>query len=195
MEQFHFDPQTYLAMVSAEVPAYDQLQNEVAAATAGMRVARMLDLGVGTGETSRRVLAVHPTAAVVALDESPAMLDCAQPHLPRADLLVGRLEDPLPDGPFDLVISALAVHHLDALGKADLFGRIAALLRPGGRFVLADVIVPDDPRDAVTPVHDVHDKPSRLPDQLEWLQQAGFKARTVWRDRDLAVVTADRSHH
>ncbi|WP_283234726.1 hypothetical protein [Candidatus Protofrankia californiensis] len=31
MEQFHFDPKTYPAMVSAEVSAYDQLQNEVAA--------------------------------------------------------------------------------------------------------------------------------------------------------------------
>src|SRR5262245_62724772 len=47
----------------------------------------------------------------------------------RVSLLVGRLEDPLPQGPFDLVVSALAVHHLDAASKADLFRRIAATLR------------------------------------------------------------------
>ncbi|EIV95128.1 trans-aconitate 2-methyltransferase [Frankia sp. QA3] len=192
MAQFHFDPGTYRAMVLAEVPHYEQLQDEVAAATAGLRVTRVLDLGAGTGETSGRVLGVHPDAALVALDESPAMLDAARPRLPPADLRVGRLEDPLPAGPFDLVISALAVHHLDGPGKADLFRRIAAVLPPGGRFVLADVVVPDDPGDAVTPIDGIHDAPSRLPDQLDWLHQAGFDTTVTWQHRDLAVVTADR---
>jgi cyclopropane fatty-acyl-phospholipid synthase-like methyltransferase len=59
-------------------------------------------------------------------------------------LRVGRLEDPLPGGPFDLVVSALAVHHLRAPGKADLFRRIAEQLTPGGRFVMGDVVVSDD---------------------------------------------------
>ncbi|KLL10654.1 MULTISPECIES: trans-aconitate 2-methyltransferase [Protofrankia] len=194
MEQFHFDPQTYLAMVLAEVPCYERLQDEVAAATAGMRAIWVLDLGAGTGETSRRVLAAHPTAALVALDESPAMLDRARPRLPHADLRVGRLEDPLPAGPFNLVISALAVHHLDAAGKADLFRRVAAALTPGGRFVLADVILPDDPQDAVTPVNSAHDRPSRLSDQLTWLHQAGLATTVTWQHHDLAVLTADRPH-
>lgn len=82
MEQFHFDPRTYPSMILAEVPSYVQLQDEAPAATAGIPVARALDLGAGTGETSRRVLAVHPTATLVALDGSQAMLDCARPHLP-----------------------------------------------------------------------------------------------------------------
>ncbi|THJ75501.1 class I SAM-dependent methyltransferase [Candidatus Frankia alpina] len=192
MTQFHFDPRTYRAMVVAEVPHYERLQDEVATATAGRRVTRMLDLGVGTGETSGRVLDVHPDAALVAIDESPAMLEAARPRLPPADLRVGRLEDPLPADPFDLVISALAVHHLDEPGKVELFGRIAAVLPPGGRFVLADVVMPDDPVDAVTPVDGIHDKPSRLPDQLGWLQQAGFDITVTWQHRDLAVVAADR---
>jgi len=194
MEQFHFDPRTYLAMVLAEVPRYEQLQDQVAAATAGRHARRILDLGAGTGETSRRVLAVHPTAPLVALDESPRMLDCARPHLRHADLLVGKLEEPLPAGPFDLVISALAVHHLDAPLKADLFRRIAAILPPGGRFVLADLIVPEDPRNAITPIDGIHDKPSRLPDQLEWLRHAGLEPAIAWQHGDLAVVTADRHH-
>jgi tRNA (cmo5U34)-methyltransferase len=191
MSQYHFDPGTYRAMVVAEVPHYERLQAEVAAATAGRRVTRMLDLGVGTGETSGRVLGVHPDAALVGLDESPAMLDAARPRLPPADLRVGRLEEPLPAGPFDLVISALAVHHLDGPGKADLFRRIAAVLPPSGRFVLADVVVPDDPEDSVTPVDGVHDKPSPLPDQLDWLHQAGFDTSVTWQHRDLVVITAD----
>ncbi|SNQ50096.1 Methyltransferase [Frankia canadensis] len=192
MEQFHFDPQTYLAMVLADVPFYEEVQDQVAAATAGLAARCVLDLGAGTGETSRRVLALHPTAALVALDESPQMLGHARHHLPDANLLVGRLEEPLPTGPFDLVISALAVHHLDGPGKADLFHRIAAAIPAGGRFVLADVIVPEDPQNAVTPVNGVYDKPSRLPDQLAWLHHAGFEPAVTWQRDDLAVITADR---
>jgi len=41
------------------------------------------------------------------------MLAHARRVLARADLRVSRLEDELPPGPFDLVVSALAVHHLD----------------------------------------------------------------------------------
>jgi len=192
MEQFHFDPETYRAMVLAEVPRYEELQERVAAATAGLAVQRVLDLGAGTGETSRRVRALHPTAALVALDESPQMLDHARPHLPGADLLVGRLEEPLPAGPFDLVISALAVHHLDGSGKADLFHRVATVVPAGGRFVLADVIIPADARDVVTPVDGVYDQPSRLSDQLTWLRDAGFEPAVVWQRQDLAVIAADR---
>lgn len=191
-DQFHFDPDTYMDMVVAEVPAYRQLQREVANAAEGVDAGRILDLGAGTGETAAGVVAVYPTAELVGIDESEAMLEHAKTRFPDADLRVSRLENPLPDGPFDLVVSALAIHHLDGPGKADLFKRIAAVLGPGGRFVLGDVVVPEDPADVVTPVDGVHDKPSTVDDQLTWLTDAGLRARVSWRDRDLAVMVADR---
>lgn len=192
--QFHFDPETYLAMVLSEVPDYERLQDEVATASAGRVVARALDLGAGTGETSRRVLAAHPAATLVALDESDGMLAAAREHLPadRVEFVIGKLEDPLPGGPFDLVVSALAVHHLDGPGKADLFGRVAGVLAPGGRFILADLVVPDDPAGVVTPVEDDYDKPSSLPEQLTWLRDVGLSPSVAWHHLDLAVLTADR---
>ena len=102
------------------------------------------------------------------------------------------LTDPLPAGPFDLVVSALAIHHLEGPDKADLFARIAGVLRPGGRFVLGDVVIPVDQPDAVTPLTSDHDRPSTLADQLRWLAEAGFDAATVWAEHDLVVVRADR---
>lgn len=130
--QYHFDPETYLAMVLSEVPAYFALQEATAEATTRVVAAQILELGVGTGETAKLVPAVHPMARLTGVDESPEMLDCARKRLPSADLRVGRLEDPLPEGTFDLVVSALAVHHLDGDGKADLFTRVAERLRPEG---------------------------------------------------------------
>ncbi|MGH8142822.1 MAG: methyltransferase domain-containing protein [Steroidobacteraceae bacterium] len=188
----YFNPKTYEALMAEEVPSYGRLQEQVAAATIRREVARIIDLGTGTGVTARRVLNNHALAKLVGIDESPEMLAAARHVLPtETDLRVARLEDPLPPGPFDLAVSALAVHHLDGAGKADLFRRIAKILAPGARFVLGDLIVPDDPRDVITAIDGVHDRPSTLAEQLAWLRVAGFVATTVWVESDLAVLVGD----
>jgi tRNA (cmo5U34)-methyltransferase len=192
-EQFHFDPDTYLDMVRAEVPDYEHLQQVVADATDDVAAETILDLGTGTGETLRRVAGRHPTARLIGIDESDRMLAVARAVVPGADLRVARLQDDLPEGPFDLVVSALAVHHLDGPEKAALFGRIATLLAPGGRFVLADVIVPADPADAVTPLDEGYDMPSRVDEQLQWLRDANLIPTLRWQRRDLAVLVGDRT--
>jgi tRNA (cmo5U34)-methyltransferase len=191
MGQFHWDPDTYAGMVRAEVPDYERLQDEVARATEGVVARRALELGTGTGVTSRRVLERHPAAELTGVDSSEHMLAVAA--LPGADLRVQDLRDPLPEGPFDLVFSALAVHHLDGPGKADLFTRVAVALAPGGRFVLADVVVPEDPADVVTPLDEGFDLPETVPDLLAWMGDAGLRARVSWQARDLAVLVAERA--
>jgi tRNA (cmo5U34)-methyltransferase len=87
-------------------------------------------------------------------------------------VVVADLSDPLPEGPFDL-----GVH---------------ARLRAGGRFVMADVVIPDNSADATTPLTDDYDKPDRAADLLRWLQAAQFRAECVWAAHDLAVFVADR---
>src|SRR5215207_3421900 len=192
MGQFHWDPDSYLQLMRAEVPAYERLQDEVARASEAVPARSALELGTGTGITARRVLARHPGVRLTGIDASAEMLGHAQ--LTGADLRVQDLGDPLPDGAFDLVFSALAVHHLDGPGKADLFARVAAVLAPGGRFVLGDVIVPEDPADVVTPIDDgSYDKPDRVEDQLAWLRDVGLEPQVTWLAGDLAVLAADRS--
>ena len=190
--QFHFDPSTYAEMIHQDIPWYDEFQEAVAQAS-GSGAARVLELGTGTGETARRLLERHPDARLVGVDESASMLAAARSALPadRVTLHVGAIEGPLPEGPFDLVASALCVHHLDGRLKRDLFARVRRVLAPGGRFVLGDVIVPLDAADAVIPLSDGYDHPSPLADQLRWLAETGFDAHVVWERRDLAVVTAD----
>jgi tRNA (cmo5U34)-methyltransferase len=190
-EQFHFDPDTYLAMVRAEVPDYDQLQAVVAEAAGEIDAEAILDLGTGTGETLRHIARRHPTARLVGVDESERMLAVARGVVPTADLRVARLQDELPGGPFDLVVSALAVHHLDTAEKAALIRRVAARLAPGGRFVLADVVVPDDPIDAITPLDEGFDLPGRADEQLQWMRDAKLTATLRWQHRDLAVMVGD----
>jgi tRNA threonylcarbamoyl adenosine modification protein (Sua5/YciO/YrdC/YwlC family) len=190
--EFHFNPDTYAEMIRADIPQYDEFQDQVVACT-GEGARSILDLGTGTGETARRLLEVHPGASLIGVDESPSMLESARQRLDaaRVKLRVARLQDPLPDGEFELVASALAVHHLDPAEKADLFARVRAALAPGGRFVLGDVVAPragDEPVISLTPGYD---KPDRADDQLRWLSDAGFAdARIVWEAGDLAVLVA-----
>jgi tRNA threonylcarbamoyl adenosine modification protein (Sua5/YciO/YrdC/YwlC family) len=190
--QFHFDPATYAEMIRDDIPVYDRLQEELARAS-GEGARRVLELGTGTGETARRLLARHPEAELVGVDESAAMLGEAGRVLPaeRVQLRVSRLEDPLPPGPFDLVASALCVHHLRGSEKRELFARVRATLGTGGRFVLGDVVVPADPADAVIPLSPGFDHPSTAAEQLGWLAEAGFEAQLSWQDRDLVVVVAE----
>lgn len=194
MSQFHFTPEEYLELMHSEIPAFDEFQRRVAAATEGLTVTRILELGTGTGETARRVLEKHSAARLTGIDVSEAMVAKARETLPSAridDLLVQRIQDDLPEGPFDLVISALAVHHLDGPAKADLFRRVADVLRSGSRFVMGDVIVPVDPSDALTPLTPDYDLPSTIEDLVRWLQEAGFEARVVWEFKDLAIFRAE----
>jgi tRNA (cmo5U34)-methyltransferase len=191
MEQFHFNPDTYMELVTSEVPQYERLQTEIADATKGIEALRMLDLGIGTGETSRRVVPLHPKAELVGVDNTPPMLEKAKAAFPRSDLHALSLQDPLPVGPFELVYSALAIHHLTGQEKADLFQRIAAVLAPGGRFVMGDVVIPEEAGTAVAPITNDWDRPSTVAEQLGWLEDAGFTVKLAWSEQDLAVFVAD----
>lgn len=192
--QYHFDAGSYADEIRAEIPSYDAFQAAVAGASGAGAGLRVLDLGTGTGETARLVLERHPDASLVGIDENEGMLAVAQGRLPseRVSLRTGRIEEPLPEGPFDLVVSALAVHHLDDAGKAELFARVREVLGPGGLFVLGDVVVPVDPAAAVISLTPGYDRPSPLADQLRWLQEAGLAPSVTWEDGDLAVVAARR---
>jgi L-threonylcarbamoyladenylate synthase len=187
--QWHFDPDTYLEMISMDVPLFERLQEELVAAS-GSGAQRILELGTGTGETARRLLGRHPDATLVGVDESEGMLSAAREALPpgRIELRAARIQDALPAGPFDLAASALCVHHLDPREKANLFSRVRAELGLGGRLVLADLVLPANPATARTPYTPGFDKPDTVADQLRWLTKAGFGAEVVWEQGDLAVI-------
>jgi len=191
--QFHFDPSTYLDIVRAEIPLYDQLQRLLAEATASVAAHTILDLGSGTGVTAELVLSIHPGARLVGIDSSAEMLADTRRLLPTATFMVARLEDPLPSGQYDLVVSAFAIHHLDGPGKAQLFGRVASALRLGGRFVFCDVVIPERPVPNPVPLDEGFDMPSTVNEQVGWLSDAGFEPRVVYAQDDLCILAGERA--
>jgi tRNA (cmo5U34)-methyltransferase len=160
---------------------------------------RVLDLGAGTGLLSEAVLARHPDVELVLLDGAAEMLERAQQRLPvgPTTTVVGDLRAALPQGPFDAVVSALAIHHLEDPDKRELFARVLDLLVPGGVFVNAEQVLAPTPwlqereRDmwraacraagaGETELADAelrmeHDRCSEVRSQLEWMAAAGFQ--------------------
>ena len=124
------------------VPCFEEFYG-TAVATLAMRsgeMARVLDLGAGTGLMSAAVLARYPDALIVLVDGAAAMLGQAEERLPAGSIstVTADLREQLPAGPFDAVVSALAIHHLEHADKRELFARIHGALRPGGVFVNAE---------------------------------------------------------
>jgi tRNA (cmo5U34)-methyltransferase len=174
--QFHMNPKTYLDEIRADVPRYDELQ-DAAIEAIPLPPGRVLELGVGTGETTRRLLERYPDAEVTGLDSHPEMVFRAREL--GIEVRLARMEDPLPDGPWDLVIAVLAVHHLDEEQKRDLFRRVREQSRA---LVMGDVVLA---KPQLTPLEEGVDRPSRAEDMAEWC--AG---EIVWTVDDLAVIAA-----
>ncbi|MEZ5102707.1 MAG: class I SAM-dependent methyltransferase [Thermoleophilia bacterium] len=164
------------------------------------RAPRILDLGAGTGLLTAVLAGARPDATFVLLDASAGMLERAPALLgdawSRCEAVVGDMAGELPAGPFDAIVSALAIHHVDDAGKQGLFGRIHERLAPGAPFVdVEQVAGPTPALDGVyverwlaqttalgtTPDehHMAHarmaaDLPASVDDQLGWLREAGF---------------------
>ena len=178
MGHFDWTPDEYLERIRARIPRYDELQEQAVGAIP-FPPERVLELGMGTGETTRRLLEAYPDAWVIGLDSSPDMVFRARQSYD--DVQLARMEDPLPDGPWDLVIAVLSVHHLSAEQKRDLFRRVREQARS---LVLADV-VRAELAETVTPIEPEHDFPERAEDLAAW-----SGGEIVWLEGDLAVIRA-----
>lgn len=109
---------------------------------------RVLDLACGPGSITDRILKAIPGARVVAADIDPVLLAIARGTFdddPRVTVVTTDLADPgwvelLPDGQFDAVLTATALHWLPLEQQHRLYVDLAALLRPGGLFANVDTM-------------------------------------------------------
>jgi len=89
------------------------------------------------------------------------------------------MEDPLPDGPWDLVIGVLSVHHLRDPQKQDLLRRVR---EQSSALVIGDVVAVDEP---IAPVNPDLDFPAPAAELAAWCD-----GEVVWSVDDLAVIRA-----
>ena len=111
-----------------------------------------LDLGVGTGFFSNAILARFPNCHVIAVDGAASMVEMAKSRLGplamRVDFRIGdfRYLPKLlpPSAQLDLIYSAYALHHLTSQEKLTVVRDVMGLLKRGGWFLNADLIVAAD---------------------------------------------------
>ncbi|HEY3552674.1 MAG TPA: class I SAM-dependent methyltransferase [Solirubrobacterales bacterium] len=176
MAQSNWKPDNYLERIRSEVPRYDELQEQAIAAIP-FAPERVLELGMGTGETTRRLIEAYPDAWVIGLDASADMVFRARENYD--DVQLARMEDPLPEGPWDLVIGVLSIHHLRSEQKQNLFRQVRAQAHS---FVIGDIVKAET---QVAPIDAGYDFPEKAVDLAEWCG-----GEVVWEADDLAVVRA-----
>lgn len=111
--------------------------------------ATAMEICCGAGELTASMLARFPTLRVMALDGSESMLEATRAaagstaeRLQTAIIDIAATGWRIPPEPLHAVVSSLAIHHLDGPGKQRLFADIHGALKPGGVFVMADLIEP-----------------------------------------------------
>jgi len=160
---------------------------------------RVLDLGCGDGRLTALVLAAYPESTAICVDMSPPMLDAVAERFEgddRVTIAAHDLEEPLLfDGPFDAVISSLAIHHVDDERKQSLDAEVASLLTPGGVFANLDIVqsptqaLHDQWRDEMGARDDPSDRLAPMEPQLQWLRDAGLQeVDCIWKWRSLALL-------
>jgi ubiquinone/menaquinone biosynthesis C-methylase UbiE len=113
-------------------------------ATMPTPVRSFLDLGSGDGILASALLQRYPLAHGVLADASDRMLQIARTKLQPYEAQLAFLPFDLgsawsstvaPYGPFDVIVSGYAIHHLPDREKQQVYQTIHALLTPGGRFI------------------------------------------------------------
>ena len=148
--QFNAVSAQYDGQRRALIPCFDLFYQTAADLAAGVpNVRRVRDLGAGTGLMSAFIHARCPDAEYTLVDISMQMLAQARQRfqgLPNFRYMaqdLAQLDEAagLPEGDFDLIVSGLAIHHLENGQKQSLFHQVARLLAPNGRFINADQVL------------------------------------------------------
>jgi len=161
---------------------------------------RFLDLGAGTGLLTASIISVFPNATATLMDLSEKMLEKARERFSsnkRANFLIWDYSHSILPEEYDLIISAMSIHHLSDNEKKSLYQRVFDALKFEGVFINADLVKGETDRieekyqamwmnwirkaglnkNELLKIIDrmQYDKPSSLKIQLQWLKEIGFQ--------------------
>jgi tRNA (cmo5U34)-methyltransferase len=179
---------------------------------------RVLDIGSGTGLFSSFLLSKYPQAKITLIDISDEMMKAAKKNFaayPDFNFILADYTRYDFTETFDIIISALSIHHLIDDDKKRVYRKCCSMLNGGGCFINADWVL--SPSDHIEKVNFnayqehhkkvglsekereiaqskmEHDMPATLFDQLNWLYEAGFKyVDCIYKKHQFSVMYAQK---
>jgi tRNA (cmo5U34)-methyltransferase len=177
----------------------------------------ILELGVGTGTFASQLVESLGPNRFIGIDAVKSMLEQSREQLANSRvsteivLRQSRFESWEPHEKFDCVYSSLSIHHMADLEKKALYSRIHEALKPGGMFLLCDLVKVTGSRKQLYrslyrrrltsmgfdessvrerwEQHETHDRPAGLRPTLRWLREVGFgTVECVWKDLNRAII-------
>jgi tRNA (cmo5U34)-methyltransferase len=183
---------------------------------------RILDIGIGTAVTARKILDRFPQAHLTGVDFSDEMMRAAANTLSlyadRFTLIqadVGEANAVFSGNRYDAIVSAVTIHNMPNEAKSRLFAAISASLNSGGVFINGDFIRGETEQEEIetrgiyknfletnltgaelkTWLHHAFefDMPMKLSEQQSRLSQLGLTDfKVLWRHPREAVYIARR---
>lgn len=220
-KQFDSEFETYDKEVREVLPFYEKMHSEMIRAVsfpAGRHI-RILDLGMGTGETSLRLLEKFQNAQVTGVDLSVKMMQTAKKRLAgcleKIEFIESDMKDHKPKGKYEACTAVLSIHHLESNEKKKIFVKIHGCLNKGGIFVIGDIIAGNSNEETQRleerwkthlekvlgraeagkwlKLYRKEDIPESVENQIKWLKDAGFRdVKCVWRKMNLAVISGKK---
>lgn len=167
----------------------------------------ILDLGCGTGLEIEALIQRVPNARITGVDVSENMLELLKKSYASYMNQITLVEDSYLTMPFgtrtcDHIISAMSIHHLLRDAKRDLYVKIHSALKPGGKYIEGDSVIPADMEsqflaeyhkdlEGMPQAEDGHyhvDIPYSIGTQRSLLLEAGFRDfELIWQKDSTAV--------
>lgn len=183
------------------IPCFDDFYNIcVSIADVETNTPHILDIGAGTGLLSNFLLNRYPEARITLIDISEKMLEVARQRFSgneNVKYVVGDYTKINLSEDFDMIVSALSIHHLEDFDKKELIKKCYSILKPNGIFINADQVAGETPyidslnkkrwkesieksglpKEEILSAYERMklDKETTLKQQLEWFTEVGLK--------------------
>ncbi|HWQ47560.1 MAG TPA: methyltransferase domain-containing protein [Methanosarcina sp.] len=182
------------------IPCFDDFYKvAVSVASVSKENPKILDIGAGTGLLSAFLIERYPDASFTLIDLSEKMLDIAKDRFrgnSNIKYIVADYSKYSFVEKYDMVVSALSIHHLEDEEKKEIYKKSHSLLKQNGIIINADQVHGETPfiedlnkriwrqyiENSGLPEEEILagyeriklDKESTLDQQIKWLKEAGF---------------------
>ena len=213
--------QKYTDLLDRAIPRYrEMLETILHYIPSNIAPLKILELGCGTGNLTELIIDKYPQASLVVVDISRAILEECKKRFRHHKNIQYHQADfndlDLEENDFDLVLSSIAIHHIQDEKKQHLFKKIRAYLKPNGLFLFSDQCKgatneiyqkhiaqwkieafklgsSESDWDLWMEHQHQHDFHATAKDQMSWMKAAGFKdVDILWRNLLWVVFSSSR---